>query len=119
MRERAEALLPRDQGIAVVRIFHLALRRIARHSDIVMRSYHQTSALSRQKFPDRFNFCRACLLLCDHVIQTKNHHRIGVAKDLVVKWQALTGLVNPLVNYNGMSRGLTDDVLKPHGRQVK
>ena len=59
------------------------------------------------------------LLLCDHVIQTKNHHRIGVAKDLVVQWQALTRLVNPLVNYDWMSRGLTDDVLKPHGRQVK
>jgi hypothetical protein len=103
----------------VVRIFHLALRRIARHSDIVMRSYQQTSALPRQKLTDRFNFRWACLLLCDHVIQTKNHHRIGVTKDLVVQWQALTRLVNPLVNYDGMSRSLTDDVLKPHGRQVK
>src|ERR1700736_5403380 len=55
-RIQAEALLPRDQRIAVVRIFHLALRWIARHSDIVMRSYQQTSALPRQKLTDRFNF---------------------------------------------------------------
>src|SRR4249919_2329205 len=59
------------------------------------------------------------LLLRNHVIQTKDHHRNGVAKDLVVQGQALTRLVNPLVNYDGMSRGLTDDVLKLHGRQVK
>ena len=85
----------------------------------VVRPYHQTCTLARQKFLDRFNFCCACLLLCDHVIQTKNHHRIGVSKDLVVQWQTLTRLVNPLVHYDWMSRGLTDDVLKPHGRQVK
>ena len=73
----------------------------------------------RDEFSDRFNFGWARLLLRDHVIQTKDHHRIGVAEDLVVQWQALTRLVNPLVNYDGMSRRLPDDVLKPHSRQVK
>ena len=79
----------------------------------------QTRPLSRQKFSNRFNFFCACLLFCDHVIQTENHHRIGVAKDLLVYWQALTRLIDPLVNDDRISCGLTDDVLKPHGRQVK
>ena len=81
-----------------------------------MRSYQQTSALPRQKLTDRFNFRWACLLLCDHVIQTKNHHRIGVTKDLIVQWQALTRLVNPLVNYDGVSRSLTDERGQPTRR---
>ena len=87
----------------MVRVFHLALRRIAGHADIVMRSYHQTSPLPRQKFSNRFNFLRAGLLFCDHVIQTENHHRIGVAENLLVQRQALTRLVNPLINDDGMS----------------
>ena len=108
-RVQAEALLPGDQRIAVVRIFHLPLRRIARHSDIVVRPYHQTSSLPRQKFTNRFNFCWDRLLLCDHVIQTKNHHRIGVAKDLVVR----VASADPL----GQSAGkLRLDVPWPHRR---
>ena len=103
----------------MVGVFHLALRRIAGHADIVMRSYQQTSSLPRQKFSNRLDFFRAGLLFCDHVVQTENHHRIGVAENLFTQRQALTRLVNPLVNDDGMSGGLTDDVLKPYGRQVK
>ena len=84
-----------------------------------MRSDQQASPLPRQKFSNRFNFFRACLLFRDHVIQAENHHRVGIAKDLLVHRQALTRLVNPLLNYDRLSCGLTDDVLKSHGRQVK
>ena len=84
-----------------------------------MRPYQQASSLPRQKFSNRFNFFCACLLLRDHVIQTENHHRIGVAKDRLVYWQALTCLINPLVNHDRLSGGLTDNVLKSHGRQMK
>ena len=100
-------------------IFHLALRRIGRDADIVVRTYDQTGPLSRQKFSNSFNFFCACLLFGDHMIKTENHHRIGVVKDLLIQWQALTRLINSLINYDGMSRGLTDDILKPYGRQVK
>ena len=65
------------------------------------------------------NLFRACLLFRDHMIETENHHRIGVAKDLLVHGQTLTRLIDPLVNYDRMSGGLADEVLKPHGRQVK
>jgi hypothetical protein len=34
-------------------------------------------------------------------------------------WQALTCLVNSLVNYERLPCGLTDNVLKSNGRQVK
>ena len=83
------------------------------------------AVLSAGKFPpaseifDRFDLFRARLLLCEHMIQTENHHRVGVVKDRLVYRQALTRLVNPLIDDDRLSCDLTDKVLKPHGRQMK
>jgi hypothetical protein len=77
----------------VVQIFHLTLRGIARHTDVVMRTNQKTGALARQKFANRFDFFCTCLLFSDHVIQTEDHHGIGVAKNLLAEWQSLAGLI--------------------------
>ena len=49
---------------------------------IVVRTNQEASALPRQKFSNRLDFFRTGLLFGDHVVQAKNHHRVGVAKDL-------------------------------------
>jgi hypothetical protein len=64
-------------------------------ADVVMRSYQQASSLAR-----------------DRMIETENHHCVGIAENRIVDWQALTRLINSLVDDDRLPCGLSDDVLE-------
>ena len=57
-RIQAEALLAGNQSVAVVAVLLLALREIARASDVMVRAEDQTGPLARQELPDGLDLGR-------------------------------------------------------------
>jgi hypothetical protein len=85
----------------------------------VMRPDQKTGAFTRQKFANRLDFFCTCLLFRDRVIQAEDHYGVGITQNRFAEGQPLAGLINSLVNDDGLSRSLADDVLRSHGRQVE
>ena len=103
-RVLAETLLARNQRVAVVRVFHGALREIARHADVVVRAEDQARALALEPLAQRFDFFAGRRLLGDQMIEPEHHQRVRVVEDAGVERQLLAGLVNALVDGDWMTR---------------
>src|SRR5262249_35294422 len=67
-RVLAESLLTRNETVAVVLVFHLALREVITEAHIVVRADYQASAFTLQPFLDGRDFFWRCLLLGEQVI---------------------------------------------------
>src|SRR6266850_380296 len=85
----------------------------------MVRTEDEASAVAAEKVPQGFYLVRRCFLLGHNVVQAKYHERVGVGEDSFVDRQALSGLVDPLINSHGLSRDLAEEVLEVHQRQVK
>src|SRR5260370_40742411 len=105
-RVLAESLLARYQRIAVVGVFHVAFFKIGGPPNVVVRSQAKAGSPTRKELFNRLYFLRGGFLLCNHVIQTKYHQRVGVFEQTLVNGLLLPRLVDPLVNRNRMLRNL-------------
>ena len=118
-RVLAEALLPRNQRIAVMRVLHGALLQIGGTADVVVRSNDETGSFTAQKLPDRLDLFRRGLLFGDQVIQAEDHQRVGVAEDALVQRQSLAGLIDPLKDCDRRSGDSPDHLLESHDGQME
>ena len=114
-----KTLLTRDQWVAMMGVLHLALIEVRGHAHVVMRRQQKATSLSRQKFLDCFDFFARRLLLGDHMVQAKDHHRIRVCKNAIINRQLLTGLIYSLINRNGISCNFLGETLKSYCRQME
>src|SRR5207342_3669673 len=85
----AEALLPGNEGIAVMLVFHLPLEHVGRNADVVMRAKNEARPLALEKLADRFDLCRIGLLLGDHVIEAEHHERVRISEHALVDGEPL------------------------------
>ena len=116
----AEALLAGNQRIAVVCVLHGAF--VGGHRE------KPTSwcGPSIRQVPSRFRKFSKCLdllwgglLLGDHMVETEDHQRVGVVENALVNREFLSCLVDALVDGDGMSGDLADEVLKAQQAEMK
>ena len=80
----SESLLPRNQGIAVMRVFLVTLLQVSGGADIVMWPDDQARALPFQKIANGFDLVGAGHLFRCHVIETEDQQGVGVRQHLVI-----------------------------------
>src|SRR5215212_3121761 len=102
-RVLAEALLPRNEGIAVVRVLHGASLEIGGDADVVVRPKHETRSLASQPVANRLDFLARRFLFGEQVIESKDEQRIRIGKDSFIEWQPVAGLVDALKDGYRMS----------------
>ena len=114
-----KALLAGHQRIAMVSVFHGANLRIRRRPDVVVRSEDQAGAFAGEKSLDRLDLRPAGVLLRRQMIESEHHQRVGIVQDALVDRRRLPCLVHALVDRDGMSRGLRDDLLEADEGEMK
>src|SRR3954465_9662136 len=72
-RVPTETLLPRNQGIAMVGIFHLALLHVGGSAHVMGRPNDPACPFAREKLPNRLDFLPGSFLLGDHMVEAKHH----------------------------------------------
>src|SRR5580704_2493423 len=85
----------------------------------MMRTEDEACAFALKKVPQSFYLVQRCFLLGNHVVQPEHHEGVGVCENPFVDRQSLSGLINSLINSDGLSGDLADEVLEAHKRQVK
>ena len=115
----AEALLPGNERIAVVGVLHCALFQIGRDADVMVGTDDEAGSFALEKLPNGFDLFRGCFLLSDHVIEAEDHECVGVCEDALVDRQSLAGLVDALIDGDGLVSGFADELLEAQSREVE
>src|SRR3982751_6681280 len=95
-------------------IFHRALIEVGGNADVVMWAENETGACTLQELPDCLNFLRRGFLLGNHVIQAKDHKRVRISQYAFVDRQSLSGLIDALIDSDGLSRRFAHGILEAH-----
>ena len=97
-RVLAEALLSRNERIAVVGVFHRALVQVVGDAHVVMRAEDEARAFALEELAHRLDLLRSGFLFGDHVIEAEHHQRVGVGEHALVDRKRWPGLVDALVD---------------------
>ena len=68
-----------------------------------MRANDKTRPVSAEKFADRLDFSIVCVLFRNEMIKPEHHQSVRIAENFLTYRQALSCLVDPLVDDHGMS----------------
>ena len=115
----AEALLARDQAVAVVFVLHLALAVVVGEADIVVGRQKQTGALSFEPLGDRRDLFGGGFLFAEQMVETEHHERVGVGQHPFVDRELVTGLVDALEDRHWVPGGLLGQFLERQGGAVE
>src|SRR5215204_2744550 len=108
-RELAEPLLPWNQIVAVMEIFHLALFEIVGKTDVVMRRNEKTCAFALQPSVYRFDLAGIHLEIAKQMIQSKNQQCVCVVEYPFIDRLVISRLVDTLKYGDGMTGQLPRD----------
>ena len=115
----AEALLARDQAVAVVFVLHLALGEIVGEADVVVGRQQQAGAFAFEPLGDRGDLFGGGFLLAEQMVETEHHERVGVGQDAFVDRELVAGLVDALEHRHRVPGGLSGEVLERQGGAVE
>src|SRR5262245_7178829 len=78
----------------------------------MMRTEDETSSFAPKKLSNGLDFFGRCFLVRDHVVEAKNHNRIGVCEHALVQRKLEPCLVDALKHRDGMAGSLLNKLLK-------
>ncbi len=107
------------QRIAVVFIFHLALLEVLGETDVVMRGEQEAGIFAFEPFADCLHFGRFGVLFGDQVVEAENQQGVGIGEDAFINDEFVTGLVDALIDGDGLAGGFAGELLKGEGGAVK
>ena len=115
----AEALLARDERIAVMPVLDLPLLEVVGEADVVMRCQQQACAFAPKPGADRFDLRLRCLLVRRQVIEPEHHQRVRVGENPLVDRQRITRLIHALEHGHRMAGHLARRLLKAQRRAME
>src|SRR5579871_118762 len=105
-------LLARDERVAVMQIFHLALLQVVGETDVMMGRKQETGAVALQPLADRGDLVRRRLLLGDYMIEAEHHQRVGIGENALVDRKLVAGLIDALKDRDRMARRFAGNLLE-------
>src|SRR5438046_5347739 len=111
-RVPSEALLPRYQRIAAMKVLHVALLQITRGAYVTVWSEDHACSFAGEKLPQRLSLVPSRFLFRDHVIQAEYEQRIRVGQDAVVERKSASRLIHALIHSDRMPGNVGNDVLE-------